>query len=134
MNGRLQALGAGAGLLAHLGCVIWPAPTGDLLEGRGRIRREHAAPLEVGKATMEEVLLRLGEPDEVLEDGRLLLYRWTEVRGFFALAGMNSAVVIPFPGRREVRVRFDEGGRVIRIEFTIPEPPVPSAPGSEHPS
>ncbi len=129
MRGACRALGAAALLAVATGCLIWPAPTGDLLEGRGRIRRDYVAPLEVGKATVEDVLMRLGEPDEVQEGGRLFIYRWTEVRGFLALVGLNSAVVIPFPGRREVRVGFDGEGRVVGVAFRIPVPPASPEPG-----
>ena len=111
-------------LLPALGCLIWPAPTGDLLAGRGRIQRQYTAPLEVGKATLEDVVLRLGEPDEIQADGRVLLYRWTEMRGFLALIGMNASVVIPFPGPRKVRVCFGDDGKLTEVAFLGSEPEV----------
>lgn len=118
-------------LLAAPGCLIWPAPTGDLLSGRGRITRAYAEPLQVGQATLEDVVLRLGEPDEIGEGGRLLIYRWTEVRGFLALVGMGgSGVLIPFPGHREVLVRFGAEGKVAEVAFRVPPEPEP-APGPE---
>lgn len=106
-------------LLPLLGCVIWPFPTGSLLSGRGRITKAYAAPLQVGTATREDALLRLGEPDEVLEGGKVLIYRWTEVRGFFAAGGYGGAVVaVPFPGHRAVRLEFGPDARLVRLEFT----------------
>lgn len=111
-------------LSTQLGCLIWPFPTGDLLSGRGRITKDYAAPLQVGVATREEVLLRLGEPDEVLEGGKVLIYRWTEARGFLAMGGYGSGVLIPLPGHRAVRLEFGADARLVRLEFQrgAPEP------------
>lgn len=122
---RLTRLLLGALLLAsQVGCLIWPFPTGQLLSGRGRITPQYAAPLKVGESTREEVLLHLGEPDEVLEGGKVFLYHWTEARGFFALAAYGSGLVIPFPGHRAVRLEFDADARLIRLGFErgLPEP------------
>jgi hypothetical protein len=104
-------------LLGCTGCLIWPFPTGELLTGRGRIHSEYVAPLEVGKATREDVLLRLGEPDEVLDGGGTYVYRWTEVRGYLVLGGYGSAAAIPFPGHRDLRLEFDAKGRLTRKTF-----------------
>lgn len=104
-------------LAAQGGCLIWPFPTGHLLQGRGRITRPYVEPLQVGVATREEVLLRLGEPDEVAENGQVLIYRWTEVRGFLALAGNSTAVAIPFPGHRALRLTFGPDARLLHLAF-----------------
>ncbi|NWJ40931.1 MAG: hypothetical protein HXX12_08160 [Geothrix sp.] len=122
------------GILAlslSLGCVIWPFPTGSLLAGRGRITRDYAAPLQVGVTTREDALLRLGEPDEVLEGGKVLIYRWTEVRGFFAAGGYGGAVVaIPFSGHRAVRLKFGVDGRLVHLGFERGAPASPADPES----
>jgi hypothetical protein len=112
-------------LAASFGCVIWPFPTGQLLQGRGRITPEYAEPLKVGEATREEVLLRLGEPDEVLEGGKILIYRWTEVRGFFAVGSYGGGVAIPFPGHRAVRLGFGSDARLVSLGFEQGAPPSP---------
>jgi hypothetical protein len=108
-------LAAALVLAAQMGCLLWPFPTGQLLSGRGRIRPVDTEPLVVGQATREDVLLRLGEPDRVLEGGRILVYRWTEVRGFLAFGGNGGAVAIPFPGHRQVRLEFGPDGRLARV-------------------
>ncbi len=124
MSRRVRFLLVALALASQFGCLIWPFPTGDLLSGRGRITKEYAAPLQVGVATREEVLLRLGEPDEVLEGGKVLIYRWTEARGFLAMGGYGSGVLIPFPGHRAVRLEFGSDARLVRLEFQrgAPEP------------
>ncbi|HJV22851.1 MAG TPA: hypothetical protein VJ570_09140 [Holophagaceae bacterium] len=113
-------------LLSSPSCLLWPFPTGGLLDGRGRITPRHTTPLVVGQATREEVLLRLGEPDGVAQGGRLLRYRWTEERGFLALVGQGTALVIPFPRRCELQLAFGPDGRLLHADF----PPVGEAPAA----
>lgn len=112
-------------LLGTLGCLIWPFPTGDLLSGRGRIRPEDAATLSVGKTTREEVLLRLGEPDEVLNGGAIFIYQWTEARGFIAFGAQGGAVAIPFPGHRRLWLEFDAESRLQQALWGKREAPRP---------
>lgn len=122
MSRRVGFLLGALALASQLGCLIWPFPTGDLLSGRGRITKEYAAPLQVGVATREEVLLHLGEPDEVLEGGKVFIYRWTEARGFIAFGVSGSGILIPFPGHRAVRLEFDAEARLVRLSFERGEP------------
>ncbi len=119
-------------LSTQAACLIWPFPTGHLLAGRGRITPQYVEPLKVGEATREETLLRLGEPDEVLEGGQVFIYRWTEVRGFFAAGAYGGAVVMaPFPGHRAVRLEFGTDARLIRIRFERGAPEASVDPGTE---
>jgi hypothetical protein len=104
-------------LLGSTGCLIWPFPTGSILAGRGRVRQEDQTALVIGRTTREEVLLRLGEPDEVLHGGRVFIYRWTQDAGFFAMGGGGSAVAIPFPSHRMLRLAFDSEARLARLDF-----------------
>jgi len=124
------------GLLAlslQTGCLIWPFPTGDMLAGRGRITPQYVSSLQVGVATREDVLLHLGEPDEVLDGGKVLVYRWTEARGFFAVGGYGGAVAIPFPGHRALRLEFGPDARLVRQTFErgTPGPPAEPAPAAK---
>lgn len=128
---RVTRLLLGALLLSsQVACLIWPFPTGELLSGRGRITPQYAAPLQVGQSTREEVLLRLGEPDEVREGGKVFIYRWTEARGFLAIVGYGSGLLVPFPGHRAVRLEFDGDGRLERLSFERGEPGSDAEPGS----
>ncbi|MFZ1376414.1 MAG: hypothetical protein WAS25_07460 [Geothrix sp.] len=127
-----RAAGLVLGTLAlalQLGCLIWPFPTGELLSGRGRITPQYTAPLKVGQTTREDVLLRLGEPDEVLEGGRVLVYRWMEARGYFILATYGSGVAIPFRAHRAVRLEFGPDARLVRLGFEKGEPDPAAEPG-----
>lgn len=117
MRKGLGVLLAAGALLGSTGCLVWPFPTGDLLSGRGRILPEYASPLEPGQTTREDVLLRLGEPDVVLDGGSVFIYQWTEVRGFVTFGGHGTAVAIPIPGHRDLRLEFDAQGRLTRKTF-----------------
>lgn len=59
------------------GCIVVPVPVnyhkGD---SRQNVRTKDTRWLISGQTTREEVLLRLGEPDEATEDGASLTYRW----------------------------------------------------------
>jgi len=119
-------------LSLQTGCLIWPFPTGDLLAGRGRITPQYISTLQAGVATREDVLLRLGEPDEVLEGGRVLVYRWTEARGFFAAAGAyGGGVAVPFPGHRALRLEFGPDARLVRLAFEHGKLPARAVPAEE---
>lgn len=118
-------------LSSQIGCLIWPFPTGHLLAGRGRISPHYAESLKVGQSTREDVLLHLGEPDEVLEGGKVFIYRWTEARGFFAMAASGSGVAIPFPGHRALRLEFDADARLVRQDFERGVPEATTEAGSD---
>ena len=130
MRGALGPSLVIAVLSLQAGCLVWPFPTGQLLAGRGRITPQYAATLQVGVTTREEVLLRLGEPDEVLAGGRVLVYRWTEARGFLAAAGGYGAgvVAVPFPGHRALRLEFGPDARLTRLAFEQGKPSGGPAP------
>jgi hypothetical protein len=101
-------------LATQVACLIWPFPTGALFAGRGRITPQYAEPLKVGVATREHVLLRLGEPDEVLEGGKVLIYGWTEARGIIVIVGIGGGEL---PGRRSLRLEFGPDGRLTSQAF-----------------
>lgn len=131
-----RALGLPLGILLlslQAGCLIWPFPTGDLLAGRGRITPQYVASLQVGVATREEVLLHLGEPDEVLAGGKVLVYRWAEVRGCFAVSGGygGGVAAVPFPGHRALRLEFGPDARLVRLAFERGKPPAGPAPAED---
>lgn len=112
---------AGLALALQAGCLLWPFPTGQLLSGRGRIRTTELARLEVGRSTRDDVICLLGEPDGLESGGQVLVYRWTEVRGFLLVGDYGGAAAIPFPGHRAYRFEFGAGGRLARVAGPRPE-------------
>ena len=86
-----------AGLLAVLayatGCVVLPIPTPEHTPlgtvTRQNISANEADWIQPGTTRLAEILLKLGEPDQLSPNGQKLAYRWQKIRGY---------VVIGVPG------------------------------------
>jgi len=98
------------------GCVIIPTPEHDLLAGRGEIDESDIAFLEVGKTTREEVLLRFGEPDMVLDEECILAYYWMVSHGYWFVGGYYSGTGGVIPKNYLFILEFNEEGRLNRFE------------------
>lgn len=61
------------------GCILIPTPS---VAGYRVIPDKTIESLEPGKTTRADVLLKLGEPGERLEDDRIFVYHWEQVAGF----------------------------------------------------
>lgn len=61
------------------GCILIPTPS---VSGYSVITDKTIESLELGKTTRADVLLKLGEPGERLEDDRIFVYHWEQVAGF----------------------------------------------------
>ena len=61
------------------GCILIPTPS---VVGYRVIPNKTTESLEPGKTTRADVLLKLGEPRERLEDDRIFVYHWEQVAGF----------------------------------------------------
>ena len=103
-------------LAAATSCVVIPTPEHGLLAGRGKIDESDIAFLQVGKTTRQEVLLRFGEPDAVLNDQSILTYHWQVSHGYWMLAGGYTAAGGPVPKNYLLMLEFDEEDRLKRFE------------------
>ena len=101
-----------------MGCVIIPTPEHGLLEGRGKIEATDLAFLEKGKTAREEVLLRFGEPDLILDHGRVLIYHWVVSHGYWFVGGGYSGGGGPIPKNYSLIIEFDEQGLLKDFEST----------------
>lgn len=106
-----SALG-GLLLLSATGCLVIPTPLH---------RPDRSSRLNVDKHTVEavkpgeplaDVLLRLGEPDEVSLDGRQLAYRWERTWAYWFVGGGGAAAGGPLTRSRALVIDLDEGNRV----------------------
>ncbi len=61
------------------GCILIPTPS---VVDYSVITNKTIESLEPGKTTRADVLLKLGEPGERLEDDRIFVYHWKQVAGF----------------------------------------------------
>ena len=72
------------------GCLVIPVDyhaTGS----RHNITPQSTNTLRIGMTTREDVLLALGEPDFVSEDGRRFGYLWTKVKAIWAVASYGGS-------------------------------------------
>ncbi len=100
------------------GCVVIPTPEHALLEGRGKIDNVDMAFLEKATTTREDVLLRFGEPDLVLDHDRILVYHWAVSHGYWFIAGGYSSTGGPIPKDYLFMLEFDDAGILKRFERT----------------
>jgi len=94
------------------GCVIIPTPEFDSGSARANLNKQSPAQLEPGVTTMEDVLLRFGEPDAVSPDERKLGYRSEKVVGIWILAGGYCAASGAITRDHYLLVELDENGVV----------------------
>jgi hypothetical protein len=102
------------------GCLILPIPTAKHTPSdartRGEIEKRALRPLRAGATSLEDVLLRFGEPDAVGLDGRWLLYRWLTVNGYLLLAAGNSGDAVRMGSdRHDLLFEFDASGLLVRF-------------------
>jgi hypothetical protein len=100
------------------GCMIIPTPEHGLLEGRGMIAEIDTAFLQSAKTTRQEVLLRFGEPDLILDHDRILVYHWAVSHGYWAVGAYYTAAGGPIPKDYLFVLEFDDRGFLKRFEKT----------------
>ncbi|MGE5839022.1 MAG: YajG family lipoprotein [Deltaproteobacteria bacterium] len=100
------------------GCVIIPTPEHTLLDGRGKIEASDVVFLENAKTTREEVLLRFGEPDLILDHDRVLVYHWAVSHGYWFVGAYYTGAGGPIPKDYLFILEFDDQGFLKRFERT----------------
>ena len=105
-------------LCVFAGCLIIPTPEHTLLEGRGKIDESDMVFLENGKTTREEVLLRFGEPDLILDHDRVLVYHWEVSHGYWFVGAYYTGAGGPIPKEYLFILEFDDKGFLKRFERT----------------
>jgi len=99
------------------GCIIIPTPESVLLEGRGVIAEADGAFLAAGEFRREDVMLRFGEPDAVVDQGRVLAYHWARAQGWLFVGAYPGGALMPIPKHHYLVLEFDQGGLLQRYEF-----------------
>lgn len=102
------------GLLALLcsGCIVIPTPLHRPDRStRLNVDRQTVQSVKPGES-LADVLLRLGEPDEVSLDGRQLAYRWERVWAYWFMGAGNAVAGGPFTRSRALVIDLDEQDRV----------------------
>lgn len=109
----LAALLAGVVLT---GCLIIPVDyhaTGS----RHNVRLEATNSLLAGVTTLEDVLLALGEPDFVSEDGRRAGYFWTKVKAIWAVASYGPGAGGEITRSYLIEISYDQSNRVSSVRL-----------------
>lgn len=118
------------------GCVIVPTPPH---------RPDASTRLNVDQSTVQavvpgqslaDVLLQLGEPDEVSLDGRQIAYRWERTWAYWFVGGGYSAAGGPLTRSRALLIELDEQDRVrsvvVGADNLVARPPTESIFTPEH--
>lgn len=94
------------------GCIIVPV---DYTQAGSRhnVSEKTATTLQPGEITKEEVLLRLGEPDWVSEDERLLGYTWTKVKALVFYGAYYTGGIAEVPKSSLLKLTFDAEDRLV---------------------
>jgi hypothetical protein len=64
----------------------------------------------------EEVLLKLGEPDLVMNQERIFVYRWEMVAAYFFVGGYGAGAAGPIPRPHFLIIEFNDKNVVSRHE------------------
>ena len=99
--------------------MIIPTPEQDLLSSRGQIDKPAMEFLDPGTTTMEQVLLRFGEPDATLNDQRIFVYHWQVARAYFVIFVPDGAGG-PIGKDYLMLLSFDESSRLERFGRVTP--------------
>jgi hypothetical protein len=96
-------------------CIYIPMPHWAA-KSRHNVTGATASELQVGVTTLEDVLLKLGEPDSVLDDGLRLGYQWTRVDGILVVGAMYVGATAEVTRTSTLELTFDKQGRLAHFE------------------
>lgn len=96
-------------------CVVIPTPE-HRDHGRVPCDDEKTSFMVKDTTTKEEVLLKLGEPDLVLNHERIFVYRWEMVAAYFFVGGYGSGTGGPIQRPHFLIIEFDDRNIVSRHE------------------
>ena len=103
------------------GCFFWFHSHLDTSSSRTDIDDQTLKTIIIGSTTMEDVLLRLGEPQERYDAPTVFLYRWVWERGFilvgvggYGVGGMGAKETAEYT----LHILFDEKNKVARYKIS----------------
>ncbi len=99
------------------GCGLWVTYHLDPISPRREIDDQTVQSFIVGSTTIEDVLLRLGEPQDYYEAPTVFLYRWILRKGFSFLLGgkgASSSVTTEYT----LHILFDAQNKVARYKIS----------------
>ena len=117
-------------ILFSTACIVIPTPE-HRIGGRVPCDDEKTTFMVKDTTSKEEVLLKLGEPDLVLNRERIFVYRWEMVAAYFFVGGYYAATGGPIQRPHFLIIEFNYKNVVSRHEvrasvFSSLTPPVES--------
>jgi hypothetical protein len=104
-------------ILFSAACVVIPTPE-HRDHGRVPCDEEKTAFMVKDTTKKEEVLLKLGEPDLVLDRERIFVYRWEMVAAYFFVGGYGAGTGGPIQRSHFLIIEFDDKDIVARHEVS----------------
>jgi hypothetical protein len=102
-------------MLFSSACIVIPTPE-HRIQGRVPCDEEKTIFLVKDTTSKEDVLLKLGEPDLVLNREKIFVYRWEMVAAYFAAGGFGAGVAGPIQRTKFLIIEFDDKNVVSRHE------------------
>jgi outer membrane protein assembly factor BamE (lipoprotein component of BamABCDE complex) len=98
------------------GCVVIPVDYYSA-GSRHNLSEKAALSLQPGKMTKEEVLVLLGEPDYVSEDGQRLDYRWKRVKAIVVIVAGSGCCAGEIQRSKRLQVWFDANEYISHVDI-----------------
>jgi len=102
-------------ILLPAACMVVPTPE-HRDHGRVPCDDEKTTFMVRDTTSKEEVLLKLGEPDLVLNKERTFVYRWEMVAAYFFVGGAGGGAAGPIQRPHFFIIEFDDKNMVVRHE------------------
>ncbi len=102
---------------AFSGCIITPGGSDAV---RSNLNEETASKIIPGKTTRDDVLMMLGKPNELLENGKQFTYTRKYELALAFPGGLESGKQLNRANRYLLIIDFDERGIVSRRDFIAP--------------
>jgi hypothetical protein len=99
-----------------LGCIIIPTPQ-HYVGGRFDIDYATIDSVKPGETSKGDLLLRLGEPDLIVKEERVLGYRWQKAQAYFFVGGPGGGGGAPIMTTYLFLLEFDEKNILLRAEL-----------------
>jgi outer membrane protein assembly factor BamE (lipoprotein component of BamABCDE complex) len=97
------------------GCIALPTDY-RAADSRENVSAKTSVRLQPGVTTIEDVLLLLGEPEYVSDDGRRIGYAWARVNAIIIIISTGpGAGVLEVQRSHLVQISFDSDGRVTNV-------------------
>ena len=96
-------------------CMVIPTPE-HRIAGRVPCDEEKTTFIMKETTSKEEVLLKLGEPDLVLNRERIFVYRWEMVAAYFFVGGYGAGAMGPIQRPHFLIIEFNDKNIISRHE------------------